>query len=77
MPAECLPTTTRKGRFSYTIQQQGGAKIEVLLKAKAFRIVKVAEGFELPATRQRPWFGDLVGAWEWAKTTSGWRSPGC
>ena len=44
MPAECLPVEGNpRGRLSYTItNESSGAKIEVLLKAKAFRIVKIA-----------------------------------
>ena len=44
MPAECLPLEGQKrGRLSYTITNSStGAKVEVLLKAKAFRIVKMA-----------------------------------
>lgn len=44
MPAECLPVEGKpRGRLSYTITNEAsGAKVEVLLKAKAFRIVKIA-----------------------------------
>lgn len=44
MPSECLPVEGQKrGRLSYTITNAStGAKVEVLLKAKAFRIVKMA-----------------------------------
>ena len=48
MPIEALPQGTRKGRLSYTVTSaQTGAKIEVHLKGKAFRIVKVGslDGF--------------------------------
>ena len=44
MPSECLPVEGQKrGRLSYTITNAPtGAKVEVLLKAKAFRVVKMA-----------------------------------
>ena len=44
MPDECLPVPGKpRGRLSYTITNDAsGAKVEVLLKAKAFRIVRVA-----------------------------------
>ena len=43
MPKECLPVDGKpRGRLSYTITSSSGAKVEVLLKAKAFRIVKIA-----------------------------------
>lgn len=44
MPEEALPQGPRKGKLSYTIVSTAtNAKIEVLLKGKAFRIVKVGE----------------------------------
>ncbi len=44
MPERALPQSFRKGRLSYTIiAPSSGAKIEVLLKQKAFRITKVGE----------------------------------
>ena len=43
MPEECLPVGTKRGRLSYTIYNEAtGAKVEVLLKGKAFRISKIA-----------------------------------
>ena len=43
MPKECLPVEGKpRGRLSYTITSSSGAKVEVLLKAKAFRIIKMA-----------------------------------
>jgi len=44
MPDECLPIPGKpRGRLSYTINNEpSGAKVEVLLKAQAFRIVKLA-----------------------------------
>ena len=43
MPEECLPVGTKRGKLSYTIYNEAsGAKVEVLLKAKAFRVVKIA-----------------------------------
>ena len=44
MPDECLPVPGKpRGRLSYTISNDAsGAKVEVLLKARAFRIVRVA-----------------------------------
>lgn len=41
MPSGALPQGPRKGRLSYTVSSSNGAKIEVLLKGKAFRIVKI------------------------------------
>lgn len=44
MPEEALPQGQRKGKLSYTIVSPvTNAKIEVLLKGKAFRIVKTGE----------------------------------
>lgn len=44
MPACAYPQAYRKGRLSYTICSSAtGAKVECLLKAKAFRILKVGE----------------------------------
>ena len=41
MPIEALPQGPRKGKLSYTVSSpETGAKVEVLLKQKAFRIVK-------------------------------------
>jgi len=44
MPAECCPDPGKpRGRLSYTITNEAsGAKVEVLLKARAFRIVRLA-----------------------------------
>ena len=44
MPEECKPMEGKKrGQLSYTIENaKTGAKIEVLLKGKAFRIVRIA-----------------------------------
>ena len=42
MPKEALPQHQRKGKLSYTVTSpETGAKIEVLLKGRAFRITKV------------------------------------
>ena len=44
MPQMALPQGFRKGRLSYTIASSTtGAKLEVLLKQKAFRIVAIGE----------------------------------
>lgn len=49
MPPDALPPRARKGRLSYTVDAPGlgGAKIEVLLKQRAFRIIKtgIVNGF--------------------------------
>ena len=44
MPAECLPTSVKRGKLSYTIDNmpKSTAKVEVLLKKQAFRIVKIS-----------------------------------
>ena len=43
MPEECLPCDGKRGRLSYTIYNEAsGAKVEVLLKGRAFRISKLA-----------------------------------
>lgn len=44
MPQECMPHDEQKrGRLSYTISNDAsGAKVEVLLKGRAFRIVRMA-----------------------------------
>ena len=51
MPAEALVQNELRGRFSYTVTSpELGAKVEVLLKQKAFVIKKVGpEGLQLPA----------------------------
>ena len=42
MPEECMPPEKR-GKLSYTIQNsKTAAKVEVLLKHKAFRVVKIS-----------------------------------
>ena len=42
MPEECMPPAKR-GKLSYTIQNsKTAAKVEVLLKHQAFRVVKIA-----------------------------------
>ena len=42
MPEECMPPEKR-GKLSYTIQNsKTTAKVEVLLKHQAFRVVKIA-----------------------------------
>lgn len=42
MPEEAMPQGPRKGRLSYTVTNATtGAKVEVLLKQRAFRLVKV------------------------------------
>ena len=44
MPACARPQGYRKGRLSYTIcSPTTKARVEVLLKGKAFRVVKVGE----------------------------------
>ena len=44
MPACALPQSFRKGKLSYTISSTNTkARIEVLLKQRAFRIVKIGE----------------------------------
>ena len=45
MPADALPAAGKKrGKLSYTIEDPGSvAKVEVLLKHQAFRVVRVAE----------------------------------
>ena len=40
IPADARPQRPRKGRLSYTVESRSGSKIEVLLKAKAFRITR-------------------------------------
>ncbi len=48
MPMEALPQGPRKGKLSYTIKSAATqAKVEVLLKGKAFRIVQTGslQGF--------------------------------
>ena len=42
MPESAKPHATRKGRLSYTVTSPTtGAKVEVLIKGKAFRIIKM------------------------------------
>ena len=47
MPAEAHPQSAKRGRLSYTLtSSRTGAKIEVLLKQKAFRISKIGQDSE-------------------------------
>ena len=42
MPHEALPQHHRKGKLTYTVTSaETGAKVEVHLKGKAFRVIKV------------------------------------
>ena len=71
MPAEAQPTEPRTGRLSYTLSAANGARIEVLLKGKAFRVNKAVPGFpEEP--KQKAWSVGIEAAWEWAKEVSGY-----
>lgn len=60
MPTEALPQGARKGRLSYTVTSPStGAKVEVLLKQRAFRISRVGAKngrFELNKTNVFPPF---------------------
>ena len=40
IPADARPQRPRKGRLSYTVESRSDSKIEVLLKAKTFRITR-------------------------------------
>ena len=45
MPQAAQPQQERKGKLSYTVcSKSTGAKVEVLLKGKAFRVVKCGNG---------------------------------
>ena len=43
MPEEALPTRGRKGKLSYTVSSENEAKVEVLLKGRAFRIIRMGK----------------------------------
>eukprot|EP00435_Cladocopium_sp_Y103_P075234 s37_g55.t1 len=82
MPTEALPQGPRKGRLSYTVtSSHTGAKVEVHLKGKAFRIIKVGScdgkplKEKLPASVQKPWFENISDAWKEATMESGWYLP--
>eukprot|EP00438_Fugacium_kawagutii_P030696 Skav213050 [mRNA] locus=scaffold364:31684:34669:+ [translate_table: standard] len=82
MPAECLPPNeSKRGRLSYTISNDAsGARVEVLLKARAFRVVKMSPfdqhgaPLPIPPVKQKPWGQDISAAWEGMKAMVGWRS---
>ncbi|CAL1166175.1 unnamed protein product [Cladocopium goreaui] len=80
MPEECMPPEKR-GKLSYTIQNsKTAAKVEVLLKHKAFHVVKISvvdhNGAPLtpPIVKQRSWNDDIAAAWQETKVACGWRS---
>ena len=61
MPAECLPKGKR-GRLSYTIHNEAsGARVEVLLKGKAFRVVKL--GCDQNGILEVKLWGKNIGYW--------------
>lgn len=74
MPSEALPQVARKGRLSYTISAKSGARVEVLLKHKAFRISRYV-GVEKPVVLQRAWNENISSCWEAMKPLSGWDEP--
>lgn len=43
MPQLAMPQGFRKGRLSYTVTSATGAKVEILLKQKAFRIISMGQ----------------------------------
>lgn len=75
MPAEALPSVERKGKKNYTIKCViSGAKIEVQLESRLFRIMCVSEmGSGKPSTNV-PWgaHGGVQAAWQVAKKLAGW-----
>ena len=74
LPKQALPDPKKvnKGLHSYTLVGQGGSRIEVLLRSRAFYVKAVAAKRdedpedEKPSTGQIAWTGGICDAWEYA-----------
>ena len=64
LPGECAPQSPKHGEFSYTIASPAGARVEVLLRSKAFYIKMTAAG-EVEGSRHVSWYrdGDAKATW--------------
>ena len=76
IPQEAHPQGPLKGRHSYTILSSPGARVEVQLRARLFRITKYKPD---PDTKElRPinapfkHYGGAVAAWEVVKAAAKW-----
>ena len=79
IPEEAHPQDTMKGKFTYTIVDGHGVRIQVLTKPKAFYIKRCLESKASYFERNSPtiaWkeFGGAAPAWEHAKKITGWQS---
>ena len=63
LPSECLPLPDQecKGKYSFTLASHSGAKIEVLLRSRAFFVKKLGAGAP-------NWEGSQHVAWAWYPT---------
>ena len=50
LPEECLPTTKRRGKYSYTLSDKVGRRVDVLLRNRAFYIKADSAGRKVPST---------------------------
>lgn len=53
MPEDAMPTRGRKGKLSYTLVSENEAKVEVLLKGRAFRIIRMGKAEGLSDGKKR------------------------
>ena len=66
------PKKPNKGLHSYTLVGQGGSRIEILLRSRAFYVKAVAAKRdedledEKPSTGQIAWVGGVADAWDYA-----------
>ena len=75
MPLELHPQAVRKGNHSYTLSCCNNiARVEVLLRGKAFFVKACAPGFVLPSSPSYGWkvHGGIVGAWKACALACGW-----
>lgn len=56
LPADCAPQSSRVGRWSYTLRApNSSARVEVLLRGRAFYVKQVASTHTLPPKPHVPW----------------------
>jgi hypothetical protein len=75
LPADCVPQSSRVGRWSYTLRApNSNAKIEVLLRCRAFYVKEVATGYEPPLKRHVPWSlqGSVSACWAVVREHTGY-----
>ena len=74
LPAECYPDSGRpnKGAHSYTIRSESGARVEVLLRSRAFFVKQGHEGMAEDCKGQVSWGLDVAEAWRAVKERCGW-----